>query len=380
MVHNQYQHAGGEDSVFSNEATILREAGHEVVVSLTSNDKINSNIKKVLASFSAIWSYSGYRRLARVLDKEKPDVVHVHNFFPYPSASLFWACTRRRIPVVWTLHNFRLMCANGLLYRDDRPCTDCVGRSPLPAIRYKCYRQSRIGSAVVAATILTHRIIGTWRNKVTCFIALTEFAKQKFIEAGLPPEKIVIKPNFSQAQFPSAHVRAGALYVGRLSPEKGVDTLIKAWANVTHHLTVIGDGPLRHQLEQIAGPNVSFVGQQSPKSVKEAMSKTQLLIVPSIWFENFPMTIVEGMAAATPILASDIGALSTIIEDGVTGLHFTAGSADDLARAANKALADEAYLRKIGTEALRHFQTYLSPERNCEYLEKIYRKIVVEYK
>lgn len=378
MVHNRYQHAGGEDTVFANEAMMLREAGHDVVEHLTSNSRIKSTSDKVLASVGATWSYSGYRAFGQALDIAKPDVVHVHNFFPYPSASLFWACSRRRIPTVWTLHNFRVMCANGLLYRDNQPCTECVGSSPLPAVLHKCYRGSRVGSAAVATTIAAHRFLRTWQSKVTRFIALTDFAKEQFIKAGLPAERIVVKPNFSEGSAPSVQPREGVLYVGRLSPEKGVETLVRAWANVNDTLTIVGDGPLRQHLEDIAGPNVQFTGRLGPAEVARALTRARLLVVPSVWFENFPMTVVEGMAAATPILASNIGALATIIDDGVTGLHFTPGDADDLAQVANAALADDSNLRAIGRRARQHYETYLSPAPNCAALEAIYNEITAE--
>lgn len=372
MVHNRYQHAGGEDTVFANESLLLRKAGHNVIEHITNNDVISSSLDKIKASLGATWSYSGYRALRDLLDQEKPDVVHVHNFFPFPSASIFWACAHRKIPAVWTLHNFRLMCANGLLYRKDRPCTDCVGRNPLPAVWHKCYRQSRLGSTVVAATIAAHRILGTWPTRVTKFIALTEFAKAQFIKAGLPAERIVVKPNFGDATPPTNLPRAGVLYVGRLSPEKGVETLVRAWTRMPETLTIVGDGPLRNHLAKIAGPNVRFAGKMVQADVIKEMSQTRLLVVPSLWYENFPMTVVEGMAAATPILASRIGALSTIIEDGITGLHFNAGDIDDLTRIATAALSDDKRLREIGARARLNFEAKLTPRQSLQALERLY--------
>lgn len=376
MVHNRYQHAGGEDTVFANEARMLRAAGHTVVEHLTSNDRINSTLDKITTSLGTIWNYSGYNALGKALDIAKPDIVHVHNFFPYPSASLFWACSRRGIPTVWTLHNFRTICANGLLYRDNKPCTDCVGRSALPAVLHKCYRQSRAGSAAVATMIDAHRILGTWRKKVGRFIALTEFAKEQFIKGGIPAERIVVKPNFSDTPTLTNCRRTGALYVGRLSSEKGVETLVKAWSKVAETLTIIGDGPMRGHLEQIAGPNVQFAGRKSSAEVALAMSQTRLLIVPSLWFENFPMTVIEGMGNATPILASRIGALATIIEDGVTGMHFAPGDISDLTRTANAALRDDKALREIGERARQNFDAYLSAEKNIRQLEALYRDVL----
>ncbi|SMD04695.1 Glycosyltransferase involved in cell wall bisynthesis [Novosphingobium sp. B1] len=378
MVHNRYQHAGGEDTVFANEAQMLREAGHEVVEHLTSNDRIKSTFDKLLASAGVIWSYSGYRSLGHALDIAKPDVVHVHNFFPYPSASLFWASARRGIPTVWTLHNFRVMCANGLLYRDNQPCTKCVTGNALPAVLHKCYRGSRAGSAAVAAQIAAHRFLGTWKSKVTRFVALTEFAREQFVKAGLPAERIVVKPNFTKVNSLTFQSRMGALYVGRLSAEKGLETLVRAWAKVGEKLTIVGDGPLRGHLQQLAGPNVHFLGTMNSAEVASEMSRARLLVIPSVWFENFPMTVIEGMATATPILASNIGSLATLISDGVTGLHFNPGDEDDLARVANIALADDERLREIGRRAREHFITHLSSDKNRAILEQIYKDVMAE--
>lgn len=376
MVHNRYQHAGGEDAVFANEVRMLRNAGHDVIEHVSGNERIITLLDKVLAGLGATWSYAGYRAFGKALDVEKPDVVHIHNFFPYPSPSILWASARRRVPTVWTLHNFRLTCANGLLYRNNKPCTKCVGRNPFPAILHKCYRGSRVGSLVVATNIALHRFLRTWQKKVSQFIVLSEFSKKIFIDAGVPEHRIAVKPNFSEPSMPSTKVRSGALYVGRLSPEKGVEILVRAWKDIPETLTIVGDGPLRAHLENIAGPNVRFEGKKSKVAVNKAMMETRLLIVPSLCFENFPMTIVEGMSAATPILASRIGALSTIIEDGLTGIHFNPGDAEDLSRKAIAALANDSLLCEIGNRGHRYFKQHMGESNNAAALSKIYQEIM----
>lgn len=380
IVHNRYQHAGGEDSVFANEAALLRSAGHQVTEHVTTNEHINSAIDKAMASLSYIWNANSYSYFKELLDDLNPDIVHVHNLFPHPSASIFWACADMRIPSIWTLHNYRITCANGLLYRDAQPCTDCVGRWPAAGVRHGCYRGSRTGTAAVAASIVAHRVLGTWERKVTRFIALTDFAKDQFVVAGLPADRITVKPNFVHAPATPQRPRDGALYVGRLSAEKGVETLVKAWTAMDgEKLSIVGDGPLREKLESIAGANVHFLGQMNPKAVNIEMASAKLMIVPSEWYENFPMTIVEAMAAGTPILASRIGALTSILETGVTGLHFTARDEVSLTVEAKNALADPQGLRDIAYRAKKHYDQYLSPSANLVQMERIYHAAIRDY-
>ena len=222
--------------------------------------------------------------------------------------------------------------------------------------------------------------MGAWQHKVSRFIALNQFAQDKFIAAGLPAERIVVKPNFMADPFatdPMPDVaRKGALYVGRLSAEKGVGVLVDAWREMDMPLTILGDGPDRAALEARAGPNVHFLGHRDRAFVQEAMRAAAVLVVPSIWFEMFPMTVVEAMACGTPLVVSRIGALAEIVEDGKTGVHFTAGDAADLARTLRSIFAEPAVLARMGQNARRHYEKALSPHAGLAALEGIYREIV----
>lgn len=378
VVHNRYQEAGGEDSVFESEVALLRDGGHRVHTLEVSNDAIAGAAAQISAALRVVSNSKGRHLTAAAIARFAPDVVHVHNFFPRLSPAVFDACAAAGVPVVWTLHNFRIACANGVLFRDGHPCEDCVGRAPWSAVRHRCYRGSAAGSAAVAAMIGYHRARGTWRNKVTRFIALSDFAQDLFVRAGVPAARLSVKPNFLADPLPGLGAlpeeRVGALFVGRLSPEKGVATLIEAWHALPHvPLTIIGDGPERAKLEAIAPPHVRFAGFQERSAVLRAMALAKALMVPSEWFEAFGLVVAEAMALSTPVIASRIGALATLVRDGVDGLHFEPRNAADLGQVATRAFADPALLARLGRNARETWRAQMSPARNLEQLVSIYR-------
>jgi glycosyltransferase involved in cell wall biosynthesis len=383
VLHNHYQQAGGEDSVFASEVALLRTAGCDVETLEVSNDNIRNASGQAAAALGVVYNPHGRKIVAAALKRVRPDVLHVHNFFPQISPAVFDACAEAQVPAVWTLHNFRVTCANGLLFRDGHPCEDCVGRAPLPAIAHRCYRGSAIGSAAVAAMIAYHRARGTWQTKVARFIALTEFSRAIAVRAGLPAARIAVKPNFlpdpRQGIGPAKGGRIGAVYVGRLSPEKGVASMTEAWGTLPGiPLTILGDGPDRASLERAAPPNVRFLGFQERDTVLRAVAGARALILPSTCYENFPMTVVEAMALGTPVIASRIGALQSIVSDGRDGLHFAPGDAADLARIVRAAFADPTRLDRLGEAARETWRTTMSPEINLAQLLAIYRDTMAE--
>jgi glycosyltransferase involved in cell wall biosynthesis len=380
LVHNRYQQYGGEDTVVEAEAQLLRDAGHDVDLLICDNDGIQGFRSKLTAA--ALTTYNPYTRamVRERLQSERPDIVHVHNLFPQLTPSIFDACIEEGVPSVMTLHNYRIACSNALLFRDGAPCEDCLHGTPYNAVLHGCYRSSRIGSAVVATMIAYHRRAGTWQTKVSRFIALTEFARGKLIAAGLPADKIRIKPNFVQDPMnggvPSAGSGQHALYVGRLSIEKGVKTLLAAWADIDIPLRIVGDGPLRDELERAAPPNVIFLGHQDRADVFREIAGAMFLLVPSIWYEGFPMTVVEAMAMGKPIIASAIGGLQEIVTDGQEGLHFRAGSEADLQRAVQQILTSPMALEEMGSRARIRYLNGLSPSSNAQVLNDIYAEML----
>lgn len=381
IAHNSYKQAGGEDTVFANETALLRRAGHDVETLAVSNDAIALWTDRLKTAVTASYNPQGRALMTDRIKRFRPEVVHVHNFFPRLSPAIFDACGQASVPVVWTLHNFRVTCANALLLRDSRPCEECLGKVPLAAVRHRCYRGSTLASLSLASMIWTNRLRGTWRSRIDRFIALTDFARNKFIAAGLPADRIRVKPNFADDPFGTDGAKVGeprtggALFVGRLSAEKGADVLVAAWQDLDFPLTVMGDGPERSALEAAAPPHVRFMGHCEKASVQREMRQAALLIVPSIWYEMFPMTVVEAMACGTPVIASRIGALAEIIEDGRTGYHFNPSDPSDLVRVVRMALSDPARLAEIGANARAHFEARLSPAASLGMLETIYAEV-----
>lgn len=374
LLHNKYQRRGGEDAVVEAEAKLLSEANHDVLLEIVNNDHVNGVISKARTALLTHGNQDQATRIAGLVRRAKADVVHVHNFFPLLSPAVHVAAAREGAAVVQTLHNYRLLCANGTLSRNGQVCEKCVNGSRLWAVYHRCYRDSAIGSAAVTSMQASSMGSARWLQSVHRFIALSEFGRKKFASAGLPLEKITVKPNFTEpSPFAMRSDRRGALYVGRLSVEKGVDTLLAAWRELPDTpLTIIGDGPERSRLESLAPPAVTFCGEQPREVVLRTMNSASLLVVPSTWFEGFPMVIAEAFASGLPVLASDIGALAEIVRPGVNGAHFSAGDARSLAEALRTLLSDRAMLAQLSFGAARSFEERYSPRASLDALEGIY--------
>ena len=378
IVHNYYQQAGGEDSVVANECAMLESYGHETRLWSVSNDVIAGAWSKIATAVRTPYSRPARDEAARLIGEFRPTVAHIHNFFPILSPSIYDACRAAGVAIVQTLHNYRLICAGALLTRDGHPCEDCIGGSPYQAVVHGCYRGSRIGSLAVARMVDIHRRRGTWTHKVDRFIALTPFAKSKFVAAGFPADRIAVKPNFAEDRPAATGARgAGALFVGRLSPEKGVDTLLQAWNSLGEvPLRIVGDGPLREMVEKAIAPGAILLGWKKPVEVGTEMAQAAFLVLPSNWPENFPMTIVEAYCQGLPIIASRIGALSDIIEDGATGLLFSAGDANDLVTKVRWAHRHPEVMRRMGINARRVYEEKYVPSVNNLQLVKIYEAAI----
>ncbi len=371
VAHNAYQQRGGEDSVVDAEIGLLQGRGHEVELFPRHNDEL-AQIGQFAAAVQTMWSGRTVTDLARKIAAFKPDVIHAHNTFPLISPSLYSAAARAGVPVVQTLHNFRLLCPQAMFLRAGRVCEDCLGRFPWPAVRYRCYRGSARQTAVLASMIGVHRAIGTYRNKVSRYIALTEFSRTKFIAGGLRGEQIAVKPNFVDGPVPeNERQRSGALFVGRLSPEKGTRVLARAAARRPNTvIDVIGTGPEQSSLE--ASPGIRLLGWQAPETIYGRMREATYLVMPSICYETFGMVAVEAFANGLPVIASRLGAMAEIVRDGETGLLFEAGNADDLAQKIAWAEDNPAAMRVMGANARREYEAKYTPETNYRQLMTIY--------
>lgn len=372
LVHNAYQQPGGEDSVVEAEAALLQSRGHPVAFFGRHNDEVAALSRGALAA-QALWSPRTVKEFGEALMDFRADVVHVHNTFPLISPSVYWTAARAGVPVVQTLHNYRLLCPQAMFLRQGRVCEDCLGRIPWRGSVHGCYRDSSAQTAVVGAMVTLHRGLGTWRNKVTRYIALNEFCRRKFVEGGLPADKIVVKPNFVDLPPPPPAERRGYLFVGRLSPEKGLEVLLQAWASADADafLRVAGDGPQAALLQ--GQPRVQALGRKPADGVREEMVHARALLMPSIFYEGFPRTLVEAFACGLPVIASRIGSLAELVEDGVTGLLFEPGNADDLARKLRWAEAHPGEMAEMERRARARYEAEFTAERNYAQLVAIYR-------
>ncbi len=381
-VHNYYRQAGGEDVVAAIERALLMDHGHEVRLWSVSNDAIKGVWRNFQVAWQAPYSPGAKARLTCVIAAFGPDVVHVHNFFPILTPSIYDACNDAGVPVVQTLHNYRLICPQAMLLRNGKPCDKCVSGSPYHAVLYGCYRGSRLVSLVPARMVSANRRRGTWRDKVSSYIALTRFAKEKLVQGGLPADKIAVKPNFvadpAAKREPDAVRREGALFVGRLSAEKGIATLLQAWRDMAVPLRIIGDGPSAGSVERCDNAAVEALGRKTQPEVIKEMRRAAFLIMPSQWYEAFPVVIVEAFATALPIIASRLGAMSELIDDGVTGLHFTARDAADLAVKVRWAVEHPDEMRVMGVNARRVYEQKYTPEANYRQLMAIYEEAIEE--
>jgi glycosyltransferase involved in cell wall biosynthesis len=384
LVHNSYQQPGGEDVVFNLERQLLESAGHEVSTYCRSNWEASnlSPLGRVTLLKGFVWADDSRREMVELLQRTKPDVVHIHNTFFMISPSIYSACQEMNVPVVQTLHNYRLLCPKATLYRDGHVCEECLDHGVWRGVYHGCYRDSRLTTAATALMLEFHRQRGTWNNLVRCYVALTQFARQKFIQGGLPADRIRVKPNF--VQDPGARTGGGdyGLFVGRLTEDKGVLTLVKAWRQLKQQipLRIAGDGPLRAQLEaEIARSGqstVSLLGQISHDEILEAMKQARFLVFPSEWYEGFPMTIVEALGCGLPVICPSLGSMQEIVEDGRTGLHFRPRDAEDLACKVEWAWSHPAGLEQMGRQARTEYETHYTSKHNYAALMDIYQEAI----
>lgn len=385
IVHNFYQQPGGEDTVFYSEKRLLEDNGHQVVTYTRHNDEIQdySLFEKLWLVPQTIYNSKIQKEFQAFISAESPDVIHCHNTFPLISPVIYSVGNAANIPVIQTLHNYRYFCPSGIFYRDNKVCEECVGKSfPWPAIKHRCYRDSRLQSTTVAAMLGIHHSLRTWEKKIDRLIALTQFEQQKFLQAGFPSEKVVVKPNFTyreplEMKAPDKY----AVFVGRLSREKGVATLIRAWQNINGlNLKIIGDGDLKADLESHCLneniTNVEFLGRKAPEEVQALVSRAYCLIFPSEWYETFGLVAVEAYACGVPVVASRLGVMEEIVSENETGLLFQAGNSEDLAKTINQFQSQLEERNKMGKNARKVYEENYSAKSNYRMLLNIYQDAI----
>ncbi|RIK85379.1 MAG: glycosyl transferase family 1 [Planctomycetota bacterium] len=378
LCHTYYLQRGGEDCCYEEERDYLRAHGHSVIEYVRHNGEM-TRMGPLSAAATTIWSRRAAREIAALIDDERPDVLHCTNAFPTISPAACYVAHRRGVPVVQALQNYRWLCANGYLMRSGGPCEQCVKRPlPLAAVRHRCYRNSFAATAAVVAMQAVHHRFGRYASKVDAFFAPTQFARQRFIEGGFPPERTHVKWNFVSRDAGVGRGDGGyVMFAGRLSPEKGVATLLEAWRRdpALPRLVIAGDGPLADAVRTAAlqDGRIDWRGAVPLGEVQKLMGAAAAVVMPSVWYETFGRTIVEALSCGTPVVASRLGAMAELVEDGRTGVHFAPASADDLAskvRAIVALPADRlAHLRRAARSA---YESRFTAAANYQRLMEIY--------
>ena len=379
VIHNQYQQAGGEDVVVGAEMEMLRRAGHRVVPFIRSNTAIAEyNLVHKAALFAnATWSWSAHAQVCELIAKERPDLAHCHNLMPLLSPSVYDACKSAGVPVVQTLHNYRLLCPAATMYAGESICDDC-SHSLCRGVARACYRKSRVQTAAVAMMIGAHRLRGTWNRSVDAYVAVSQFARGRFVAGGLPAGKVHVKPNFLP-NSPVPHESSGdyALFVGRLSPEKGVMEMLRAWQHLAHiPLRVVGGGPLQSEVSRLVresgSPHIKLLGQLSVEETRTHMQRARFLVFPSRWHEPFGMALLEAAACGIPAIASRIGGIPELVKDDQTGLLFDPSNFAELSEKSNWAWTHPAQMSAMGLAARQRYEQRYTAEQNYERLMSIY--------
>ena len=379
-VHNYYQKAGGEDKVFAAESAMLEAKGNQVERFSMHNDAV-TGMSKVKLAQATIWNRDVYRELSDLIRDKGIEIVHFHNTFPLISPAAYKAAYDAGAAVVQTLHNFRFICPTAIFFRDGKVCEDCLGKTPpYPGVLHACYRDSRVQSAAVATMLSVHRLLGTYRKYVNRYITMTEFGRQKFIEAGMEPDQIIVKPHFLNndpgvAPGPGDYM----LFAGRLTPEKGVLTLLEAWKSIPDvPLKIAGTGPcedeMRATIQQHNLNHVEMVGHLPFEETMALFQGARALIFPSEWYETFGMVALEAFATGIPVIAAHIGAVAEVVDHGRTGYHFNPGDADDLKQQVRSMWDND--MREMRQAVRREYEEKYTVDKNYEYTMAIYEDAI----
>lgn len=382
QIHNSYQHLSGEEVVVNAEYNMLKEYGnniHQWIVQNSSLDNVNT-LEKANIALQSVWSDKSYRQARRKLQDFQPDIVHVHNTIPLISPSVYAACNDAGIPVIHTLHNYKLICPGAYLYRQGQACEDCIGKTvAYPSVVNSCYRGSCSQSAVIATGLAFHKLLKTYNKNIDIYITLTRFAREKFIQGGLPAEKIAVKPNFVTSDIQvGEHTGGYALFVGKLVKYKGIETLLKAWHLLDESipLKVVGQGPLEILLKSNLPKEVEYLGAVPRDKVIHLMQNASVLIFPSEWYEPFGMVAAEAFATGLPVIGSRIGGIPEIVRDGYSGWNVNPNDAEDLARIVKLVWSNSAEIQRRGVLARKQYEDYYSQEQNYQMLKNIYETAI----
>jgi glycosyltransferase involved in cell wall biosynthesis len=386
IAHNHYQQYGGEDAVVQSEIDMLKKKGHDVYFYERSNKELLplSWPKKIGRLLNMHWSEHSYQEMKRILNAFRPDIFHSYNTFYMMTPAVYKACQDARVPVVQSLYNYRLVCANGLMLKNGKHCEACLTEPRWKSIFHRCYRKSYVLTACVMKMIDYHWKKQTWLNQVKHYITATEFSRNIFTRAGIPADKITVKPHFlvTDPGMQSEH-GAYALYIGRISVEKGVGLLLDAWKNVKGmDLKIMGEGPLLNEIkkkvEQEGLTTVRVLGYQPQEEYKKLLRGAAFLIVPSINYDNFPLVITESYANGIPVLASSLEGIKERVKEKESGMTFRTGDKDDLTAKAQFMIDHKEMTAHMKKGARLEYETHYTSDKNYERLMAIYQKAIHE--
>lgn len=383
-LHNYYQQWGGEDESTEQAIRLLRANGHQVETYTRHNDEIKAYTawQRFGLAVEPTWSMRSYRGVRSLIREFQPDLVTLDNHFPLLSPAVIHAVYQARLPLIYTLHNFRLLCPIGIFHRAGQICTECMDNGLWRSVLHGCYHGSRLGTLSAAFSIQAHRWLGTWQDKVTAFIVLSEFQRQIVIRGGLPEQKIYLRPNFLDVDPGSGTAERGyALFLGRLEPEKGVQTLLAAWRSLPEiPLKIAGDGALRPAVESALSQadlsHVEYLGRVPLAQVLQLLKGALFLVMPSEWYETFGRTIMEAYATGTPVLASNLGAMADLVSDGRTGLLFEPGNPTDLANKARHLFVNQKQRQEWGQNARQEYLAKYSRAAAYRSIMQIFARVL----
>jgi len=388
LVHNFYGSAApsGENMVFEAEKSLLQKNGHDVAVFTRHSDEIRNNgfAGMLRGAIATPWNFKMAIAIKKAIADFSPDVIHAHNTFPLISPSIFYAIGKK-VARVLTLHNYRLFCPAAIPLRNGKVCIECIeNKTVWPSIRYGCYRNSRLATLPLAVSVALHRMLGTWTKHVDAFITLSDFQRTLMASAGLPDERIYVKPNFypgNPSVVPWGKRGEFIVFAGRLTAEKGVNSLLRAWrlwGIEAPALKLVGAGELRTELEQMAsGLPVQFIGQVGSSEAQAHIANARLLVLPSECFEGFPMVIREAFAFGTPVAVSNIGPLPSIVQHGINGVVFEPENRQSLLNTVRTAWETPSLLEELGAGARAEFESKYTEDVNYKILMDIYEQALI---
>ncbi len=406
FAHKFFHPAGGPETVLFQSMEALQKMGHEVipfsmrrpgnlptpyskyfVTEVNYHDPNGSFLRKLKMATSLVYSREAKKKMELLIREQKPDIAHLHNIYHQLSPSILLPLKKHNIPIVMSLHDFKLVCPNYTFLRDGQVCEECEGKHFYKAIKYKCVKDSYLKSTISAVEMHLHKLFKIYERNIDRFIVLSQFSKERFVRYGLPEEKIILLPN--PIEIPSFRKQEGkdkhVLFFGRLSDKNGIFTLIKAMRRLPEiKLLVLGEGEQQElildYLRENKMGNVELVGFLSGEKLKKTIANCSFLVFPNNCYHNCPMSILESFASGKPVIGSNLGSVPELVKDGITGHLFEPRDEKDLAKKIKCLYENPQMIEKMGQNARRKVEENYSAEKYYPKLLQIYEELIQEKK